>query len=302
MPYFLAVDAGGTKTDYVLADETRVIAHARSGSIKRLRVSEAMANSNLLNALATLKEKSGLALAQVQTTCIGAAGSMVPVVADWLRDAFERHVGGRLLLIEDVEIALDAAFFGGAGVLVLAGTGSNIAGRSSDGYMHTAGGWGPALADYGSGYSLGRSALRESFRALDDGRDTSLIGEILDYWNLGSVTDLVEKANREPRPDFSQLAVVLNKCAEQGDETALRVVHQEATALAHLVDVVIERIRTRQGTPDWAPAVAFTGSIMEHLPIMRNAVVEQVLKRTPDARLMPGVVSPVDGALWRARQ
>ena len=38
MSFFLALDAGGTKTDYVLADETRELARVRTGTIKRMRV------------------------------------------------------------------------------------------------------------------------------------------------------------------------------------------------------------------------------------------------------------------------
>ena len=34
MSFFLALDAGGTKTDYVLADEVRELARVRTGTIK----------------------------------------------------------------------------------------------------------------------------------------------------------------------------------------------------------------------------------------------------------------------------
>jgi N-acetylglucosamine kinase-like BadF-type ATPase len=37
MSFFLALDAGGTKTDYVLADETRELERVRTGTIKRMR-------------------------------------------------------------------------------------------------------------------------------------------------------------------------------------------------------------------------------------------------------------------------
>ena len=47
MSFFLALDAGGTKTDYVLADETRELARVRTGSIKRMRVDAATASQNL---------------------------------------------------------------------------------------------------------------------------------------------------------------------------------------------------------------------------------------------------------------
>ena len=48
MNFFLALDAGGTKTDYVLADETRELARVRTGTIKRMRVDAATASQNTL--------------------------------------------------------------------------------------------------------------------------------------------------------------------------------------------------------------------------------------------------------------
>jgi glucosamine kinase len=70
-------------------------------------------------------------------------------------DNAARSVAGEILLCGDVEIALDAAFRGGTGILVIAGTGSNVVGRAEDGRMHRAGGWGPAVGDKGSGHWIG---------------------------------------------------------------------------------------------------------------------------------------------------
>jgi glucosamine kinase len=47
---------------------------------------------------------------------------------DWLRGAFSKRISGELEIIGDVKIAVDAAFREQRGVLVLAGTGSNVAG------------------------------------------------------------------------------------------------------------------------------------------------------------------------------
>jgi glucosamine kinase len=74
-----------------------------------------------------LTKASGVPMSAVLRTCIGTAGETVPLVADWLRHTVAERVGGGLLLLGDVEIALDAAFRGGPGVLILAGTGSNAA-------------------------------------------------------------------------------------------------------------------------------------------------------------------------------
>ena len=130
MAYFLGVDAGGTKTEFALGDERRELARVRVGSIKRMRVSAEEAEANLLEALRQLTGLSGVPMKSIAHARIGAAGNTVPLVADWLREAFARHVGCELSLVNDVEIALDAAFHGGRGILVLAGTGSNEIGRA----------------------------------------------------------------------------------------------------------------------------------------------------------------------------
>ncbi len=185
MSLYLAVDAGGTKADYVLADATRVLASVRGGTIKRMRVAAEVAKANLTRALEQLEAESGRSLAEVDVTCIGTAGETVPLVTDWLRQEFGARVGGRLLLLGDVEIALDAAFPASHGVLILAGTGSNVRGRAPNGRMAGAGGWGPMLADQGSGHRVGQQAVREIFRAIDEERETSLLAAVLAHWKLG---------------------------------------------------------------------------------------------------------------------
>ena len=54
MAYFLALDIGGTKTDYLLADETRELARVRTGTIKRMRIDASTAIANLDQALSEL--------------------------------------------------------------------------------------------------------------------------------------------------------------------------------------------------------------------------------------------------------
>lgn len=301
MNFFLALDAGGTKTDYALADETRVLARVRTGTIKRMRVDAATASANLDSALAKLSAQTGISMQLVTRTCIGTAGITVPLVTDWLREAFASRVGGELLLLGDVEIALEAAFPGKAGVLAMAGTGSNVAGRTDGGQLIPAGGWGPALADQGSGHRIGLESLRAIFMAMDEERQTLLLPAVLDYWKLSSVDLLVEYANGLPAPDFSSLTEVVTRCAELGDETALAVLRQQGEELAHLVRLVIRRLRRASNRQDWVPPIAFTGSILENIPLVREALMAAVRREFPDVLTRDKVVDPIEGALFRAR-
>jgi glucosamine kinase len=301
MAYFLAVDAGGTKTDFILADESRELARARTGTIKRMRVDASTAGQNLDQALAELAMQSGVAMNAIASTCVGTAGESVPLVADWIREAFVARVGGRLLLLGDVDIALDAAFPGAPGVLVLAGTGSNVAGRSFDRKVTTAGGWGPALGDQGSGYSIGREALRALVIALDEERPNLLLRAVMDVWKLNSIDDLTAYANRLPAPDFSQLAEIVLACAQQGDAIAIAVLSQEGRSLAHLASLVVRRLQRSAMDPAWTPSVAFAGSILERIVPVREALIGALQMEFPGLVTLPGVVDPLLGALWRAR-
>jgi N-acetylglucosamine kinase-like BadF-type ATPase len=62
MSFFLALDAGGTKTDYVLADETRELARVRTGTIKRMRTDAETAAFNLDSGLRQLTALSGVTM------------------------------------------------------------------------------------------------------------------------------------------------------------------------------------------------------------------------------------------------
>ncbi len=301
MSFFLALDAGGTKTDYVLADETRELARVRTGSIKRMRVDAATAGQNLDSALLQLTAQTGVSMASITRTCIGTAGESVPLVRDWLQAAFSARVGGGLLILGDVEIALEAAFPGHAGVLAMAGTGSNVVGRTKGGLLLTAGGWGPALADQGSGHRIGLESLRAIFLAKDQERQTLLLSAVMEFWELPSLDSLIEYANSQPAPDFSKLTGVVVRCAELGDEIALAVLRQQGEELAYLIQLVIRRLRLHSNEPEWTPPIAFTGSILENVVLVRDALIAAVQREFPAVQAPDKVVDPVEGALWRAR-
>lgn len=304
MHYFLGVDSGGTKADFLLGDETRELVRVRTGTIKRMKAGEQATEANLQSALRQLTAASGVSMQSITRCCIGTAGETVPLVVDWLREAFARHVGGELILIGDVEIALDAAFHGGRGVLVLAGTGSNVAGRAASGKIVTAGGWGPAMADQGSGHFIGIEGLRRGFLAVDQQLPTRLLQVAQEHWKLSSIGELIEFANANPAPDFSKLAPLVVACAEQGDQVAKQVLDQGGVDLANLASLVIEHIRSLEADsakPFEVPPVAVAGSILEHVAPVRQALEEALRKQYPGITILEAPADPPAGALWNAR-
>ena len=55
----------------------------------------------------------------------------------------------------------------------------------------TVGGWGAAIGDEGSGYWIGREAVRAGFRALDRGEKTDLLEWVRMAWGARDVGGIV---------------------------------------------------------------------------------------------------------------
>lgn len=301
MPLYLGVDVGGTTTTYVLADAQKELARAESGSIKRMRVSAEIAEANLQAACDDLERRSGRSLSEVTRTCIGAAGFSVPLVSEWLAQAFAKRTRGELLLVGDVVIALDAAFQGGRGVLVLGGTGSNVAARTADGRVTNAGGWGPVVSDEGSGHAVGRDAVRAVFDAIDAEEYTVLTERIAAFWQV-DLPELVAYVNTQPPPDFTKLVPLVSEAAREGDAAAQQVLRNTGHGLARTALVAIAKVRRMEGD-EYAgpPPVAFAGSVLRYVEPVRNAIVEKLRAEHPSITVLPDVIEPVQGALWRAR-
>ena len=302
MAYFLAVDAGGSKTEFLLADDDRQLGRVIGGTIKRLVATQEQAAASLNEALARLIALTGVAMDQITRTCIGTSGNSVPLVADWLRENFAGRIAGELLIVGDVEIALDAVFRGERGVLALAGTGSNVAGRGADGEIFTVGGWGPMLADQAAGHWIGLEALRRGFLAIDERRSTLLLEKARAFWRLPSAEALIQFANAEPRPRFADLTPIVVESAEQGDPIAAAILEQGGRDLAYLVQLAIERILTAENRQFPLPAIAVAGSILAKVKRVRDALATAVLSRFAEIQFIDEPSDPVLGALFHARR
>ena len=223
-------------------------------------------------------------------------------VRRWSHDALARHVSGEVLVCGDEEIALDAAFPGMPGILVIAGTGSIVIGRCRDGSLHTAGGWGPVLGDEGSGYWIGIEAIRTALRAQDRHVKSCLLAEIQRHWELESLQELIAIANSQPAPDFSSLARVVAECAADGDALALSLLQRAGEELAGFITLVHSKMAAADCVEQTTIGVAYTGSVLTHIAPVRETMAAQLKIAMPNAVVLDTPVDALQGALWRARQ
>lgn len=67
----------------------------------------------------------------------------------------------KIQALSDAELAHTLIFGSGPGLLIVASTGSIALARDRRGRWHRSGGWGPLLGDEGSGFWIGKSALKD---------------------------------------------------------------------------------------------------------------------------------------------
>src|SRR3954451_5708824 len=189
--HVLGIDAGGTKTVCQLANENgEVLAEARRGGANLQAVGELEVEKVLHEVMDEVIGDGDITPAAI---CLGIAGVDRVEDAATVRGIMKR-IGykARVLVVNDALVALEAGAPGEPGVVVIAGTGSIAYGRNSRHEAARAGGWGYVLGDEGSGYWIGRAALRAVLRQADRrGQETVLTSLLLDYYGVARAQDLI---------------------------------------------------------------------------------------------------------------
>lgn len=302
MSFYLAIDAGGTKTHCWVADEARVLARVHGPTVKIMAAGEDTATERLGDLVQRALHEAALKPEHITRTAMGLAGSSSESVRYWARRTITSLVPGGFVLCGDEEIALDAAFHGGPGIMIIAGTGSNAVGRCAQGTLTRAGGWGPVLGDEGSGQWIGLEAIRSALRAHDRGADTCLLREIQEFWRLNDLGELVAAANQRSRPNFSELAGTVARCAENGDGLAQGVLERAGEELAAIVSLVASKMAAKGCDASESEHVAFTGSVLGRIAAVRRSFTARLAIALPNAHVAQDPVEPLEGALWRARK
>jgi len=300
MAFFLGIDGGGSKTTFAVGDESAILGRSSAPSCKIQSVGEEAARAALQRGIAGACTAAKISPQDISRACIGVAGVSRADIADKLRAMIATITPAAVEVVGDNVIAMEAAFGGGAGVIVAAGTGSIAHGRNEVGEQARAGGWGAAVSDEGSGGWIGRQAVAAALRTNDRGQSTALLDAVMAIWQAPSPEDIARVANGVPPPDFAALFPLVMKCADARDVVAAEVLRRAGVELAQLALILIERLWPVMA--DDRVRVALAGGIFRNSALVRRAFFDRLLGIRRDAAVNFAVVDPVTGALQRARR
>ena len=293
--HVLGIDAGGTKTVCLLADELgRVVSEARGGGAN-LQASGELEVEKVLHAV--METALGDRDVQPAAICLGIAGVDRESDAAAVRGIM-RRIGfkTRTLVVNDALIALVAGAGDEPGIVIVAGTGSIAYGRDGAGRAARAGGWGYVLGDEGGGFWIGRAALNAVVRQYDGrGPQTMLTEMVLTAMELGSPTDLIHAvyAGGLHRYAIAGMAPVVQRAAEAGDAVAGDIVVRAGIELSAAAASVITRLEMR-GEP--FPTL-LAGGVFRGVPALVDHVVSRLAEVAPRSEVRPLDAEPAIGAV-----
>lgn len=235
----IGLDIGGTKTRGVRFEDGIPVRDQSAGSSNVQNVTREQAQANLAELFA------GIGGGHVDEVYAGSGGIDTDEDAKALADLIAPHVpGARITVVHDSRLLL-AAGGASAGVAVIAGTGSAAWGRNSAGEEARAGGWGYLLGDEGSGYWLGREAVRHSLRRMNQGLEPDALSKaLLASCGVEEPGKLIAMFH-DPgtgRRYWAQQARLVVEAADAGDEVSIGLVNQAGRDLADLASQAVRQL------------------------------------------------------------
>jgi N-acetylglucosamine kinase-like BadF-type ATPase len=215
--------------------------------------------------------------------------------------AIMRRLGQRtrVLVVNDALIALVAGAGDAPGIVIIAGTGSIVYGRSAAGEAARAGGWGHMIGDEGSGYWIGREALAAVMRAADGrGPATDLSAEILSHFAVEDVSRLprIVYDREAPRMAVAELGPLVQRIADAGDAVAVRILERAADELVLAAGSVASRLEMRGD----AFTFFLSGGAFRGVPRLVNDLERRLGEVAPRAQVQRLEIEPAIGAVWLA--
>jgi N-acetylglucosamine kinase-like BadF-type ATPase len=299
MKYFIGIDAGGTKTDCIITDENfNQLFSIKGGPLNLLTTTSSESSRTILQLINSCLSNLDITLSQIQCIGIGAAGAGRIEDSDKLSINLKAHIPQtiKLRVISDAEAALEGAFNGKPGCILISGTGSIIFGKDQNGLIHRCGGFGKIIGDEGSGYLLGKKGLTAAAKEYDGRGERSLITNLLkDKYKIKSGQDIINIVYNN-NLDIAGVAPLILASAGNNDKVALRIIDEETEELLILISCMVKKLKKEN------VEICFIGRLISTLNIFSTTLKNKLAASYKMIRIKEPEYPPAIGAIFVAKK
>jgi N-acetylglucosamine kinase-like BadF-type ATPase len=287
----LGADVGGTSSRVVLFNDDSERGRAESSG-SPMRSGE---GDRLATAIASLARPLLLRGRTVRADAlvVGASGAGREAERNELQAALQKQrLAWRVVVTTDAELARAAAFEGGPGVLLIAGTGSIAVAREANGISRRVGGLGWRMGDQGSAYWIGARAL-EAVGAMHDGLGTvtHLAEALCTAARVPGMAGLIQWSAMATPGEVAALGPAVLACAASGDPVAGGV---RDAAVNAMVELAVAAGGGRL-------PVAMSGGLLAPDRPLRDRVAA-ALEQAHGATIVRRAIDPCRGAPFLAKE
>ena len=283
--YYIGIDGGGTKTEFLLTDEKENI-------IKRVIKSGSNPNDiGLDNSYMVLSNGISELLSDIEAEpskiyiFAGVSGAGVGDNAETLRAKLaERYPNVRVG--SDLWNGLELCLGGEDGIAVICGTGISCC-VYTDGEIRIVGGYGHLFENGGSGYAYGRDLIKYALQAEDGIIPRSpIVKRLCEKFAVPSVRAALGNLLTGGKTSISQLCPLVFEGDNDGDKICQRVVREN---LSHTETLIKQAIEVTKG---YALPISFIGGVTKEKAFrsyMDSAFSEKKLLFTDEKPVMGAV-------------
>ena len=293
MQLYLGVDGGGTKTRcLVVNEEGEYVGSAIAGPSNLTTNSEDIVAQSLKSAC----RKALLGVAdephEIRAACFSLAGSAAPERQATLQDILAQlpfSFALKPILTTDVEAALNGAFLGKPGCILIAGTGSICMSIDNSGLQNRAGGLGAKLGDEGSGGWIGKQAILTAKQQAPDESLRSAVEHALAVPDITSF-DSDSCTTRQ----IAAISPEVFMLAEDGDAPSRKIMRDAINELVKLVQAVKAKTDI-----DELP-LALTGGLISGNAQFKQKLIAAINEEVSGVQLQDLQLSALQGAALTA--
>jgi len=238
MEYFCGIDGGATKTTCVITDENlNSMASLKGAASSFLKDGELRVASIIVDLIRKSLKIANIKPASLTGVVVGSTGAGREKdalrLSNKIKEAFKNNGLNYLnfKVVSDAQIALEGAFGGEPGAILIAGTGSIMYAKNKLDEIKRVGGFGRLIGDEGGGNKIGLRGLIGCAKAFDNrGINTLLIQKLKNHFNIYSAPALIDFVYNKNFP-VANFAPYVIEAAAEGDKLSITILEEEANEL-----------------------------------------------------------------------
>lgn len=283
--YFLGIDGGGTKTEFLLTEKT-------GNEISRIILGPSNpVDIGIENTFKVLEQGineicKGISKNEVSVfvgLAGGTTGDSLSLINKFLKNSgFTCYANG-----SDTENALEIALGGDDGIAIIMGTGI-IAFAQKNNIRHRIGGWGYLIDKGGSGYNFGVDALDSALKNIDGRGGSAIIRNLIESHLGNTLPDSVFEIYRKGKSYIASFATFVFEAFIQGDPEAAIIIERNIKEVAEIIKAGKKKLNLSY------PKTVICGGLCHYkdilLPFFKNALGDGCEITFNDNRIVNGAL------------